>query len=912
MSVREDKVQVNVEINGQKAGATMKELETSAKQLRRELKQLPTDTEQFTAKAAELRGVNNQLKAISDSIKGVDKNLEDAGKSSNVFTRALTAGLGFFTGGAIVDGLKSLVGNTRELFNDVISDARDAQRSTNQLVQSLGGNVEAATQLADQADKIEKSLNGLFSAEDVQDAQARLAIYTKEAGAIEQLTPRILDLAAAKGVDLATAADAVGRTLEGNGDALKKLGISVKDAATEEQRLALITEGLTEKVGGQAEVVAASTKTGWDGLKITLGDIAEKVAFAVLPIINKLGDFLNELVKRSQPVIDIFSNVIGVFGQVWGQIKQLLASFGLFNDKVSLSERLIQGLTTAFGFVGKVMTAVWGAVRDVIGAFNELVAKGAGVVSAVITSFTSLKTFFTDIFSSVGQILKGVFTLDITEITAGVASLKGSFGQIGADVRSAYESGYKTVKDRQKAVADKDDEEDTKKEVEKAADRGKKVAKAEGDAKAAEKARKQKEERDKNLADLQAQVDDVLIGAQRDGKQKDVNQENLRYEREQTAFVKRVNELRKNGADEKKIREEYYAFDEASLAVHMDNLADINQKHEDKRKADAQKSTEQLKKEKEDYYKNEVDSVNLYYDTLINAIRENEAKKASVAGTQEEIDAIKQKAADAELAIEIQKNTDLQKINQENGKSTLEQEKFLSDERLKKAEKHAQGRRLLEEQVKGTVKDGLDFAIDALSQDEKARKKNAGLIKAFSVAKVFINLQEEISGIFSNANKNALNAFIPGSGNVLGAVQAALAVGRATFAVSKINNTQFWTGGHTGKGLGYADSSGHQVAGVVHANEWVSPEWMTSHPTYGKVIHQLEDVRMRGFATGGFTTTPTGGLPNFSSTISESTMIRFVNAMENFPAEVKAKVVYSDFENVKKDVDDVRRNANIG
>ncbi len=912
MSVRQDKVQVDVEINGQKAGSSIKELETSAKQLRRELKQLPTDTAEFTAKAAELRNVNTQLKTISDSVKAVDKNLADAGASGNVFTRSLSAGLGFFTGGAFLDLIKGAASGVKSFFEESVAQSNDAAKASAQLTQALDGNTEATAKLQDQAGELQKSLKGLFDDDDIVKAQTRLGLYTKEGDEIQKLTPLILDLATAKGVDLETASDAVGKSLSGNGDALKKLGISVKDAGSEQERLRIISDGLTAAVGGQAKVVAESGTTGWQRFANIFDNVKEAIGSRLTPVISALGNFLSDLIERSQPVVDVFSAVFKVFGQVWDQVKQLLASFGLFNDKVSISQLLIDGITKGFTYVGKAIQVVVSFVRDAISVFNELVARGSGTVTAVITAFTSLKDFFVNVFSNVGDILKGVFTLDLDQIRSGVDNLKGTFGQLGTDVRNAYETSYKAVKDKQKAVADKEDDQDTEKQVEKAKVKGKKLAQSEADAKAAEKAKQKKLELQKDLEDLQNQVDDALVNARPDGKDKDVDQENLRYEREQAAFVKRVNDLRSRGVSEAKIRDEYYAFEEASFAQHMNTLADINQKYEDKRKADALKSDEQLKKEKEDYYKNEVDSVNLYYDTLINAIRENEAKKAAAAGTQEEIDQIKQNAADAEIALELNKNLELQKINQENGKSTIEQDNAIADARIKAAEKHAAGKKLVEDQVKNTVQDGLDFAIDALSQDEAARKKNAGLIKAFSVARIFINLQEEISGIFTNANRNALNAIIPGAGNVLGAIQAALAVGRATLGVAKINQTQFYDGGRTGKGLGFKDSSGHTVAGVVHANEWVSPQWMTDHPQYGKVIHQLEYIRQRGFADGGFTTTPTGGLPTFTSTISESTMQRFIQALEGFPTEVHAKVVYSEFESVKNDVDDVRRSAAIG
>lgn len=77
-------------------------------------------------------------------------------------------------------------------------------------------------------------------------------------------------------------------------------------------------------------------------------------------------------------------------------------------------------------------------------------------------------------------------------------------------------------------------------------------------------------------------------------------------------------------------------------------------------------------------------------------------------------------------------------------------------------------------------------------------------------------------------------------------------------------------GGFT-KGIGFTDESGHEVAGVVHKNEYVIPEWMLKDPQVANIAHYLENRRLgnRGqaignknsFAEGGWVA-PTG---NFSS-----------------------------------------------
>ncbi len=101
-----------------------------------------------------------------------------------------------------------------------------------------------------------------------------------------------------------------------------------------------------------------------------------------------------------------------------------------------------------------------------------------------------------------------------------------------------------------------------------------------------------------------------------------------------------------------------------------------------------------------------------------------------------------------------------------------------------------------------------------------------------------------------------------------------------------IKNQKFAKGGYTGFGLGFADDTGKQVAGTVHANEYVIPETLLSNPWVANVTRSIESMRQgkQGFADGGPTTNTTSDLPEFnqgsidttynSQLLQEATLIR--------------------------------------
>ena len=65
---------------------------------------------------------------------------------------------------------------------------------------------------------------------------------------------------------------------------------------------------------------------------------------------------------------------------------------------------------------------------------------------------------------------------------------------------------------------------------------------------------------------------------------------------------------------------------------------------------------------------------------------------------------------------------------------------------------------------------------------------------------------------------------------------------------------EFAKGGFTGSGAGQPDKTGYKIAGVVHENEYVVPQWMLRQPVYANVVDWLESQRMGqgGYADGGF------------------------------------------------------------
>lgn len=132
--------------------------------------------------------------------------------------------------------------------------------------------------LLNQASALQKMT--MYGDENIIEAQALIGAFVKEESQIKAATKATLDLAAAKGMDLLTAADLVSKTLGSSTNAMSRYGIAVEGAVGSVKRLTSLTGNVDKAFGGQA---AAQTKTmagqvsqlanAWDDVKENVGEL---------------------------------------------------------------------------------------------------------------------------------------------------------------------------------------------------------------------------------------------------------------------------------------------------------------------------------------------------------------------------------------------------------------------------------------------------------------------------------------------------------------------------------------------------------------------------------------------------------------------------------------------------------------
>lgn len=308
------------------------------------------------------------------------KNLEGAGAKAQFALKkaALPAA-------AAIGGLAVVIGDaTKAAIEDAKAQALLAQAITNN---TLAG--EANVKVAEAF--IEKTMMQAAVADDeLRPALASLVQVTGEMTSAQDGLTLALDIAAATGVDLGTATDAIAKAYGGNTKALGTLLPSVRSLIKEGASLDEVFAAVAGTVGGSAAVAANSAEGQMKRLSLTIGETKESIGAAFLPILERLLPVLQKFAVYVQNNTDKVLAVMAVVGSLAGAILALNAVM-----KVITVTQLALNLAMAANPIGLVVTAV----ALLVAGFGVLVAKTGSVTNA----FKTMGNFIIGIFESIAN-----------------------------------------------------------------------------------------------------------------------------------------------------------------------------------------------------------------------------------------------------------------------------------------------------------------------------------------------------------------------------------------------------------------------------------------------------------------------------------------------------------------------------
>lgn len=974
MSVRKDEVQILVEVNGENAGKTLKQMKTEAAALKKEarllnkeLDGLTPNTAEFIAKAKEIadvdkkyQGLRKTINQVRDATRGISREMtkmQTESKGVTGFFKSFLPALGpaAIIAGAVGIGraIFGIASESLKLFN--VQAKADAQ-----LKSTLKSTNEAAGRTFDQLKEQASALQGvtLFGDETTQQAQALLLTFTQiKEEVFDDSIPLIQDYATAMAtasgetVDLKSASIQVGKALNDpikGISALSKSGVSFSESQKEMIRnlqetgdvagaQRIILKELESQFGGSARAAAEAGTGGYTQFTNKLGDIQESIGALVsggvskfLPFLNKGADFMQKFVdtvisgesatgkfskginflvgtlKASTVPFRVLYNIgLVLYSEVFIPLadfidRRVIPAFKSSSDSISS----IVETAKKIPFIGNVIRLVMVSFKVFGDLMDDVGASFSGFAAAANQAVENVKTYFNDLALS-------------AEIVAQKLNLALSIRQETKDRIQADIQRLENLKDV-------------------AANSGKTIGEAYAEArnKVIEDARKVQAEEEQ----VQAEKDAVKFAKTQAVVEKQAAEE------KKDRLALRLQELKNHYEREQLILESQYLKGEIlekeyHQALHDETLnfyekqIDAYSEYGQAASNEALKVQNQLLEGQQISRRNS-DVPDLLPGSNISPVESNgEDSEAKIAGDEEsQLFALQERFAAQIIAeeeyeyqrLEVQRNAAERRLEllQASGESNTNEvraaqteifdiEREMSEQRIATAQKEKELKKTIERAKTQLAQSALDAAIELLSRDEKARKKNAAAIKAFQIGKILVNLPTEISGYWQQYGS------IPVVGPVIAGLFSALAGVRAYSAVRQINTQKFYRGGAV------RAYSGEKIRGAANAPTQLGGDNIMAYLKAGEVVLNPEQqdalggaptfakIGVPGFAGGGIVesrlttvdTTPRGNFVSDLATAPSSTgdaqammvaVDRMTAAVEAMPKRLRADVVYED------------------
>lgn len=338
--------------------------------------------------SAAVREAQAELKKVSEALKETAESSKDIG---------IKAGVAFAA-------LSGLIGVS-------INEYAKSEEAVRALNTSLAGQgiytEELSRKYQELATEIQKKTK--FSDDDVI---AGLATVQAQLGQIEvtdELTQAVADYAAANKIDLKAAFEAVSSTLGGTRNAFKSVGVEVDVNASKQEKLAQITEGLTQKYKGFAEGQAAGLGV-LSQLKNSIGDLAENLGKQFAPYVERAARALKSLVdtiNKNESAFKIGAAVIAIGAAFTGLTAAVTGAIVAINSATASLAALHISLLPIIGTIAAISAAVVGigvawksnflglqeSVYGLAAAFRALNLKDLVIIVAEVVAAVKLVTF---------------------------------------------------------------------------------------------------------------------------------------------------------------------------------------------------------------------------------------------------------------------------------------------------------------------------------------------------------------------------------------------------------------------------------------------------------------------------------------------------------------------------------------
>jgi len=233
----------------------------------------------------------------------------------------------------------------------------------------------------------------------------------------KELVKAAVNLSEALGIDVSSATQLVGRTLQGEASVLKRYGLDLSNLSKEALKTGAAFEAINEKFGGIAEKNLRSFSAQFTQFQNAIGDAYEQIGLPInetlIPFIRQLKNDIVSLgpsfTALGRKIAESFRVVGRIFENLGGKyfIKDALKNIGEFVlDVALLFEDLFYFLRGERSFLGKILDVDFS--KGILIGMSQLASGLAIEIGKLVPKIVAVvfETTFKVLYSTIQEVLK--------------------------------------------------------------------------------------------------------------------------------------------------------------------------------------------------------------------------------------------------------------------------------------------------------------------------------------------------------------------------------------------------------------------------------------------------------------------------------------------------------------------------
>ena len=324
---------------------------------------------------ADVDELKKSLKTGETEVKGFSDKVSDFGKKAAAAFAIAAAAAAAYATKLAVDGVKAAIEDEAAQLR-LASALRTATGATDAQIKATEEYISQTALAVGIAD------------DDLRPAFQRLATATGDVTKSQDLLNLAVDISKGTGKDLGAVVEALSKAYGGQDTQLARLGIGITAAQAKQLDFRGETERLSDLYGGAASRNAETFQGRIDRLKVGFDEAKEAVGQALLPIIERLIEFI---FVYGAPIVDKFRNAFDTIRKAIENNRDEFAEFWLL-----LKDKVFPILQTVFGFLldvgAKAASAIINAFGAIVGAITPVLNFLIDAINVVIKGLNLVKS----------------------------------------------------------------------------------------------------------------------------------------------------------------------------------------------------------------------------------------------------------------------------------------------------------------------------------------------------------------------------------------------------------------------------------------------------------------------------------------------------------------------------------------